>query len=104
MLQGLALSEEPLSNERSERDRGRVEVGKPAPYRRREPARTVLYKVVQEHLSTFLERAAERGPGKGLPKYVVGEFERYLDCGILGKGFARVRCPDCGYDTVVGFR
>ncbi len=31
------------------------------------------------------------------------EFKRYLDCGILANGFARIRCPDCAYDTVVGF-
>ncbi|HZE98256.1 MAG TPA: transposase [Planctomycetota bacterium] len=32
-----------------------------------------------------------------------GAFERFLDCGILAKGFVRVRCPECGYDTAVGF-
>ncbi|TMA10102.1 MAG: hypothetical protein E6J84_15060 [Deltaproteobacteria bacterium] len=32
----------------------------------------------------------------GLPRFVVAEFERYLRCGILANGFARVRCVDCG--------
>ena len=72
-------------------------------YRRREPEKTVLHHVVRENLSTFLERAAERSGGRGLPTYVRQEFERYLDCGILSQGFCRIRCPDCGYDTVVGF-
>ena len=74
-----------------------------AAYRRRKPEESVLYRVIQENLSTFLERAAGWGSGRGLPTYVRQEFERYLDCGILANGFARVRCGDCGYDSVVGF-
>ena len=72
-------------------------------YRRREPEKALLHKVVREHLSTFLERASSRGSGRGLPVYVRKEFERYLDCGILANGFARVRCPACGHDSVVGY-
>ena len=73
----------------------------PMAYRRREPEKTVLYRTVQEHLSTFLERSAESGDP--LPGYVESAFEAYLDCGILQKGFARVRCGDCGYTRLVGF-
>src|SRR5205823_3998103 len=29
-------------------------------------------------------------------RFVVAEFERYLQCGILANGFARVRCVDWG--------
>jgi hypothetical protein len=72
-------------------------------YRRRRPEESVLYKVVQENLATFLEVAALRSGGKSLPTYVRQEFERYLDCGILANGFARVRCPACGHDEVVAF-
>jgi hypothetical protein len=32
---------------------------------------------------------------------VVGEFERYLACGILAHGFARVRCTACGDEVLV---
>jgi len=28
---------------------------------------------------------------------------KYLDCGILEHGFARVRCPQCGNDFFVAF-
>ena len=63
----------------------------------------MLYRVVAANLATFLDRAAGRSGGRGLPKYVRLEFERYLDCGILANGFARVHCPDCGHDSVVGF-
>ena len=72
-------------------------------YRRRKPEESVLYGVVQENLESFLELAAHRSGGKGLPTYVRQEFERYLDCGILANGFARVRCAACGYDGAVGF-
>ena len=73
-----------------------------AVYRRRTPDATVLYQVVQEHLETFLEFARARN-GRGLPKYVVTAFRKFLDCGILAKGFVRVRCAACGYDTAVAF-
>ena len=64
-----------------------------AQYRRRRPEETVLYGVVRDNLTTFLEVASRRSGMKELPAYVRQEFERYLDCGILANGFARVRCP-----------
>ena len=75
-----------------------------AEYRRRVPENTVLHRVVREHLEEFLARAeAKAGGGRGLPRYVRQSLRRFVDCGILAKGFARVRCPSCGYDTAVGF-
>jgi ribosomal protein S27E len=76
----------------------------PKDYRRHEPEKTALYQIVRENLNTFFDRAdARAGEGRGLPRYVKNAFYRYLECGILAHGFARVRCPDCGYDTVVAF-
>jgi hypothetical protein len=76
----------------------------PAPYRRRAPETTLLHKVVRGNLNTFLQHADSRSPeGKRLPRYVRDAFRRYLDCGIPARGFARVRCPQCGHDTVVAF-
>ena len=72
-----------------------------AVYRRREPEKTVTWQVVRETLPAFLELAD--GRGNGLPKYVRSAFKAYLECGILRNGFARVRCPGCGYDAVVAF-
>jgi len=71
-------------------------------YRRREPEKTLLYNIVRENLNTFLE-FADRRAGGPLPRYVRQEFFRFMDCGVLSRGFCRLRCPDCGYDTVVGF-
>ena len=72
-------------------------------YEPRSPERTPLYKVVQDHLLTFLERA-EADPGSpGLPAFVEREFRGFLDCGILANGFLRVHCDACGHDSLVGF-
>jgi hypothetical protein len=57
---------------------------------------------VREHWKTFLAETEERA-GASLPRFVVGEFERYLGCGILANGFARVRCTACGDELLVGF-
>ena len=75
-----------------------------ATYRRRAPEETLLHEVVRDNLATFFDWAEARSSdGRGLPRYVKRAFEHYLDCGILAKGFVRVRCPSCGYDTAVGF-
>ena len=71
-------------------------------YRRREPERTLLHATVRAHWKTFLAEVEERGEADAsLPRFVVGEFERYLACGILAHGFARVRCTACGDEPLV---
>jgi len=87
-------------------DRGeyRGRAGPAEAWRRREPEKTALYRAVLENLNTFLARADARAEeGRVLPKYVREEFRRYLSCGILAKGFARVRCPECTLDMLVAF-
>jgi hypothetical protein len=70
-------------------------------YRRREPEKEVLYQAIAENLETFLGRL--RAEGHELPRYVVEEFYRYLDCGILARGFARCSCEACGQSFAVAF-
>ena len=65
---------------------------------RREPERGVLYRVLREHLATFLSVTGDR-----LPRFVGRELQRYLACGILAFGFARVHCSRCGKDELVAF-
>jgi hypothetical protein len=73
-------------------------------YRRREPENTVLHGVVREHLETFLYDARLRSAsGAGYPAFVEHELRRYLDCGLLSRGFARLRCPSCGFERLVAF-
>ena len=70
-------------------------------YNRRRPEKTVLYQVVQRHYPTLVRICEQEG--RPLPDFVVQEFEKFLRCGILAHGFARVHCCDCGYDRLVGF-
>jgi len=72
-----------------------------AAYTPREPERTVLYHVLQEHLETFLEHA--QADGRNLPSFVVKELRGFLRCGIRAYGFLRVRCPSCRHEYAVAF-
>jgi hypothetical protein len=56
--------------------------------------------VLRAHWPAFLERAEEAG---GLPKFVVREFEAYLECGLLEHGLVHLRCGQCGEELVVAF-
>jgi hypothetical protein len=62
----------------------------------------VLHAVVREHLEDFL-RAGERAAGSGVPSFVEREFRQFLSCGVLARGFARVRCPGCAFERLVPF-
>ncbi|MBU1413732.1 transposase zinc-binding domain-containing protein, partial [Myxococcota bacterium] len=76
----------------------------PATYRRREPEKTALHSLVHEHMETLLAQARQASvDGSGYPAFVEKEFRRYLDCGILANGFARLRCPTCGFERLVAF-
>ncbi|HEY0096923.1 MAG TPA: transposase zinc-binding domain-containing protein, partial [Archangium sp.] len=70
-------------------------------YRRRQPEGTVLYEAVRDNLATLLAEASE--VGRGLPRYVERDFARYLECGVLAHGFARVSCESCKDELLVAF-
>ena len=80
---------------------GRARAG--SSYRRREPEQSILYETVRAHWNTLLAEVAQRTDGGSLPGFVIAEFERYLRCGILAHGFARVHCDACGKDMLVAF-
>jgi len=61
-------------------------------YRRRRPERTALYRLVQQHLETWLARRRESDPdGNPVARHIERELRAYLECGILACGFARAR-------------
>ena len=64
-------------------------------YARRRPEETPLYNVVRENLDTLYDAVDEGAIAVALPKFVRKELEGYLDCGLLCRGFARLRCGDC---------
>jgi len=53
---------------------------------------TVLQAVVREHLESLLAEVSVGGDGHTLPRFVEREFRDFLGCGVLARGFARVRC------------
>src|SRR5262249_50353757 len=71
-------------------------------YERRRPEETTLYRLVQEHLESFLVQV-EAESGAGLPEFVKAEFDAFLECGIPAHGFPRLRCGDCTHEKLVAF-
>src|SRR5438309_6287010 len=74
-----------------------------ATYEPRDPSRTVLYKVIAEHLETFLASFDADPDAKRLPDYVQREFYDYLQCGILAHGFLRLGCDTCKTEVLLAF-
>ena len=101
---GTGASGRPLPPLVFERTPGEAARPLPSRWRRREPERTALHAVVRGHLADLLDDARRRSDsGTGYPAFVGHEFHRYLDCGVLAHGFARLRCPDCGFERLVAF-
>jgi hypothetical protein len=74
-----------------------------ATYAPRDPSHTVLYKVVVDHLETFLASLDADPNTTGLPAYVQREFYDYLPCGILAHGFLRLGCDTCQHEVLLAF-
>ena len=74
-------------------------------YRPRQPRQTPLYKTIERYLPEF-ERTYDRRYAKqyGPWRPIIGDVaRRFLRCGDLHFGFARVRCPDCRHEMFVAF-
>jgi hypothetical protein len=74
-------------------------------YRHRNPQNSPYYQCEEDHFETFemvYDEKFERRYGFFRP-YVKQVIYRYLDCGILHHGFARVRCEDCGHEYLLAF-
>ena len=72
-------------------------------YTRREPEKTALYRVMQEHLLTFEQQWTDEASGRSLPKFVTDELHAFMSCGILGRGFAHLYCKTCREYHAVAF-
>lgn len=55
-------------------------------YLRRTPERSVLHRLVQEHLATWLA-LREEDPSCQVTAHAKCELRAYLECGILAHGF-----------------
>ncbi|MDO8957907.1 MAG: transposase zinc-binding domain-containing protein [Deltaproteobacteria bacterium] len=74
-----------------------------AVYRPRNPQSSDYYRCVEDHFETFVqvyEERFERPYGFWRP-YLQKVIDRYLDCGDLHHGFARVKCRDCHHEYLL---
>jgi hypothetical protein len=70
---------------------------RPAIYRPRRPRASPLWQCVSRHLP---ELRAEGRVRRAIESNVL---ERFLECGDLHYGFARIRCGGCGHDRLLAF-
>jgi len=75
----------------------------PRTYSRRRPEATALYEVVRDNLETLYGAVDDGALGVKIPKHARKELDGYLDCGLLCRGFARLRCGSCPESLTVAF-
>jgi hypothetical protein len=71
-----------------------------AVYRPRYRQSSDYYRCIEDHIKTFIqvyEERFERLYGF-FRSYLQKVICRYLDCGDLHNGFARVKCKNCGHE------
>lgn len=74
-------------------------------YKPRRPQASPLFRLVADHLhrpqTVYDERfACEHGPWRPVVARVA---EKFLACGVLDHGFARIRCDDCAHEYLLAF-
>ena len=74
-------------------------------YQPRNPKASAYYRCVEDHFERLEAVWDERYQGRfGFWRpYVTDVIRRYLDCGDLHFGFARVKCEDCGHEYLLAF-
>jgi Transposase zinc-binding domain len=58
---------------------------------------------VRDNLETLYGATFDGAIAVRIPKHARKELEAYLDCGLLCRGFARLRCEDCAESRLVAF-
>jgi len=64
--------------------------GSPVHYECHRPEQTTLYRLVQQHASSFIAHT-EASIGAELPRPIKDEFDAFLECCILAHGVPRLR-------------
>jgi len=74
-------------------------------YRSRRPKASPLWQCLSGHFDAFLELYEEQyQPRYGFLRPIIPEVvNKFLDCGDLERGFARVRCDDCKHEYLLAF-
>jgi hypothetical protein len=76
-----------------------------AVYRPRNPQASDYYRCAEDHLESFIqgcEERFERSYGFCRP-YLRKVIYRYMECGNLRTGFARMKCGDCNHEYLLAF-
>jgi hypothetical protein len=74
-------------------------------YRPRRPRQSPLWQCLSGHFDAFLEAYEERYQSRyGFLRPIIPEVvNKFLDCGDLERGFARVRCDECKHEYLLAF-
>ena len=74
-------------------------------YRARQPKASPLWQCLSRHFDAFLEGYEERYQSRyGFLRPIIPEVvNKFLDCGDLEQGFARVRCDHCKHEYLLAF-
>ncbi|HMI83253.1 MAG TPA: transposase [Polyangiaceae bacterium] len=72
-------------------------------YERHRPELTTLYEVVRDNLETLYGAIDDGALDVKLPKHAKKELEAYLDCGLICRGFSRLKCGSCNESHLVAF-
>ena len=76
--------------------------GVPLHHERHRPKQPTLYRLVQQHAAS-LSAHTEARTGRAPALHQRGEFNAFLECGILEHGFLRLRCGECAHDQLLAF-
>ena len=75
----------------------RVPDGAPVHCERHRPEQSTLHSLAQSFAATEADTGAEP------PRFIKDKFDAFLECGILGHGFLKLRCAKCGHDKLLAF-
>lgn len=75
---------------------------KPKIYSPRKPEEKLFYQVIQDNWLTYKELVESNPDSPPIPEYVENEMQKILDCGVLTKGFIRLKCDECGEEQLLG--
>ena len=67
------------------------------------PETTALYEVVRDNLETLFGAIDDGALAVRIPRHARTELLAYLDCGLLCRGFARLKCRGCSETRLVAF-
>lgn len=74
-------------------------------YQHRNPKGSHFYQILAQHYQQFLQVYPQRFQSQyeALRSVIPEVIDKYLGCGDLSKGFARIRCDGCHHEYLLAF-